>query len=199
MAAGDLASASRQRTAATRSMAAFTFLSGIFFLTLDADAYMTDHRTTDASATKQADVAPCPSGRMGGADWALLALLAVGLGVICVTVGDYGISWDEKVQKEYGEAVLRYFLSAGQDKSCNGLGNLRFYGPTFELVTAAISRLWSEHAYLVRHAVTAITALLTLPALVRIGRQLNSPWVGLQAEKVTSHIMQAEKVTRQKR
>ena len=138
---------------------------------------MKDQGTTEPIAMKPADVAP-PTGR-GSAGWALLILLAVGLGTICVTAGDYGVSWDESVQRQYGEGVLRYFVSGGRDKSCNSFGNLMFYGPTFELLVAAISQLWADHVYIVRHAATAVAALLTIPALLRIGRHLGSTWVGL--------------------
>ncbi len=140
---------------------------------------MKDQATTEPVAMKPAHARlPWPR-HIHGATWALLGLLAVGLGVICATVGDYGISWDENVQRAYGDAILRYFASGGQDKSYNSIGPLRFYGPTFELPVAAISHLWTNHVYIVRHVATAITALLTVPALVRIGRHLGSRWAGL--------------------
>lgn len=140
---------------------------------------MKDQGTTEPVAMEPADAGLTWPRQIRGATWALLAFLALGLVVIAATVGDYGISWDENVQRAYGEAILRYFASGGHDKSGDSLGALRFYGPTFELLVAAISHLWANHVYIVRHVATAITALLTVPALVRIGRHLGSSWLGL--------------------
>ncbi len=90
---------------------------------------------------------------------------------------DYGITWDEGVQSTYGELVLDYFASGGQDESCNEYLNLRFYGPLFESTAALVYRVAGGWKYEIRHAAIGLAGLLTLVAVWRPGRRLGSPAV----------------------
>ena len=65
--------------------------------------------------------------------------------------------------------------------TANVFSNLRFYGPGFELLSALIYRPWPDLAYLLRHVLSALAGLLTIPALYRIGRHFGSAWIGLLA------------------
>ncbi|MDH5755365.1 MAG: hypothetical protein OEZ55_01685, partial [Nitrospinota bacterium] len=69
--------------------------------------------------------------------WLSLFVFVV-LATALATYRDYGISWDEYVQSEYGQLALRYYSSGGEDKSCLEFRNLRFYGPVFEMAAAAL-------------------------------------------------------------
>ena len=65
----------------------------------------------------------------------MLPVMAVSLVVLAVcllTIEDYGISWDEKVQRDYGVLAADYFRTLGEDKSCNNYLNLRYYTPVYE-------------------------------------------------------------------
>lgn len=129
------------------------------------------------------------SGRAAGRVWrrvvypAIAAgmLFAMGLLLAVTTAGDYGVAWDDRVQTRYGHLVLDYFLTAGQDRSCNAFLDLCFYGPPVELGAAVLARLQPERGMERRHLLTALIALLSIPALYRWGRVLGNRWVGLLA------------------
>ena len=54
------------------------------------------------------------------------------LALCALTADDYGISWDEKVQRDYGVLASAYYRTMGEDKSCNSYLNLRWYTPVYE-------------------------------------------------------------------
>jgi hypothetical protein len=115
------------------------------------------------------------------ASLAAACLVAVGLGLIGWTAADYGVAWDDYVQSRYGDLVLDYFLSGGQDRACNEFLDLRFYAPTFEIVAAGAARLFPDRAIELRHVLCGIVALLAVPPLVGFGRLLGRPWLGVIA------------------
>lgn len=69
-----------------------------------------------------------------------VAVAAVVLGLCLLTVEDYGISWDEKVQREYGVLASNYFRTLGEDKRCNSYLNLRFYTPIYETILHVVAQ-----------------------------------------------------------
>jgi hypothetical protein len=102
-------------------------------------------------------------------------LLIVTAAVSAIVFTDYGITWDEGVQSTYGELVLDYFASGGRETRANEYFNLFYYGPLFESVTAAAYRVAGGLKYEIRHAAIGLAALLTLVAVWRFGRKLDSP------------------------
>jgi hypothetical protein len=90
------------------------------------------------------------------------AVLLFGLGAVFVLHDDSGATWDESVQAEYAELVLAYFRSGGEDRRCNEYLDLRYYGPLFELVPAALSEGEPFDAG-ARHLFMGLVALLALP------------------------------------
>jgi hypothetical protein len=44
------------------------------------------------------------------AAWVVLFLLGLAIH------GDYGITWDEEIQQQYGEGLIRFYASFGQDQ-----------------------------------------------------------------------------------
>jgi 4-amino-4-deoxy-L-arabinose transferase-like glycosyltransferase len=108
-----------------------------------------------------------------------LLLLCVGLGVIVATYEDYGVTWDESVQARYGELVARYFLSGLRDTAASSYADTRYYGPPFELAAALVCALRPSALWETRHLLVALVALLTVPAVARLGRLLGHPWIGL--------------------
>jgi hypothetical protein len=108
-------------------------------------------------------------------------LMLAGLIVIACTAADYGVAWDDYVQTRYGELVLNYFLSGGEDRACNEFLDLKFYAPTFEVVAAAAARLFPARAIELRHVLCGAVALLAVPPLVGFGRLLGRPWLGVIA------------------
>jgi 4-amino-4-deoxy-L-arabinose transferase-like glycosyltransferase len=112
---------------------------------------------------------------------AALALAVAGVVVISLAADDFGVAWDDWVQTRYGELVLDYFASGGTNRACNDYLDLRFYAPAFELPAAMLCRLWPDRAIELRHALCALVALTSIPALFWLGRILGNPWIGVLA------------------
>ncbi|MCA9164487.1 MAG: hypothetical protein KDA62_15965 [Planctomycetales bacterium] len=106
-------------------------------------------------------------------------LVFVGAIVVIIAAPDYGVAWDDSVQTRFGALVLDYFLSAGQNRACNELLDLRLYGPPVELLAAAAARYAPDRLIETRHLLCGLLALLSVPALFRWGRLLGQPWLGV--------------------
>lgn len=113
----------------------------------------------------------------------LLVLLAVSL----ATFRDYGISWDDRVQKEYGEQVLAYYDSGFADRRAitpnddADDGNLPYYGGSFDLVSALINKVSPLGTYPTRHLLGAIVGLIGLFAAWRLGERIAGARAGFLA------------------
>jgi hypothetical protein len=81
----------------------------------------------------------------------LAVLLAVGIAAF----DDYGISWDERVQRQYGQEVFAFVTEGDQQLF---MDRHRYYGPVFELLLYSLERAFgledSRDIYLLRHLVT---------------------------------------------
>jgi hypothetical protein len=77
-------------------------------------------------------------------------LLFVGLGVF----RDYGVSWDERVQREYGEKVYNYIANGDRELF---MDRHRYYGPVVELMLYSLEKGLglddTREIYLMRHLV----------------------------------------------
>ncbi len=113
--------------------------------------------------------------------WALVALLIAGWFCALRVVDDYGISWDESVQAEYAEQVWSYFATGGDDRSCNGYLDLKYYGPTADLAAAAAYRHLPHEKFTIRHLTSALFGLLTIIPLYGLARLSGRPWLGVLA------------------
>ncbi len=97
-------------------------------------------------------------------------ILFLYLVIILFTWRDYGVTWDENVQSRYGELVLQYFDSGGEDRSCNTYFDLKYYGPVFELVCAAWYQSAQDLKVEIRHLCIALCAVMTVVAVALFGR-----------------------------
>jgi len=84
---------------------------------------------------------------------------------IFVTFRQYGITWDESLQSRYGEVTLAH------DPAVATLRDVRYYGPLFETVAAAVYRVVPCDKYDVRHLLIALTGLATVIAAGRFCRR----------------------------
>ena len=109
--------------------------------------------------------------------------------VLCwLTAEDYGISWDEKVQRQYGVLALDYYRTLGEDTRCNNFLNLRYYTPVYETalhVAAKQAAPWQlgppayptplAAEYAVRHtlnSVVGVSALLATGCIAQLVRRV---------------------------
>ena len=110
------------------------------------------------------------------AAWALLAALAVGA---LLVFRDFGVTWDESLQQHYGELVLHYFATLGRDHGAFTYRDLRYYGPAFDLLAAALTRISPLGLYETRHLLGAGVGILGVAGAWRLGRRLAGPRAGL--------------------
>ncbi len=90
---------------------------------------------------------------------------------------DFGITWDESVQSQYGELALDYYASGLRDDACNSFLNLKYYGPLFEMACALVYRIADDLKFEIRHICTGLAAALTVIGVVKIGSWFPHPVV----------------------
>ena len=89
--------------------------------------------------------------------------------MILVSFREYGLTWDEEDQRNYGEAVLRWYGSAFRDRSALSYLNLYLYGGFFEVVAQLVTRLSPLGVYETRHLVNAAFGLVAIATTYRLG------------------------------
>ncbi|MDX2195035.1 MAG: tetratricopeptide repeat protein [Cytophagales bacterium] len=82
---------------------------------------------------------------------------------------DYGISWDEKVQRDYGKDIIKYFESGKRDTTIFDMNKhlyftMLYYGCSFDVVTGAIhSKLMPDtDEFALRHFINAIFGVVLM-------------------------------------
>jgi len=111
------------------------------------------------------------------------ALLGVALVVGLATVRDYGITVDEFNADDYGPKALAWYTSGFADRSQFETVEdfLWYYGPWFQSLTAFVQSFGLANPLTVRHAMTFLTGVAGLAALLPIARLAVGRWVGLAA------------------
>ncbi|MDD3288291.1 MAG: glycosyltransferase family 39 protein [Alphaproteobacteria bacterium] len=99
--------------------------------------------------------------------------------VVLFTFRDYGISWDEEIQSQYGQAVVDYYMSGFVDYRFAQIFNLHLYGGMFDGLAAVLAENSPLGMYPTRHLLNAIFGLLGLWGTWRLGRVLGGNSVGL--------------------
>src|SRR5882757_4603638 len=88
-----------------------------------------------------------------------IVLIAVGI-LILFTFRDYGVTWDEELQSQYGLAVVDYYLSFFQDHRYEEIFNLYIYGGMFDGLASIFDRYTPFSLYETRHLLNALVGLL---------------------------------------
>lgn len=136
--------------------------------------------TATSSAKTRAGFSPALWDRMA---LCLLILLFV---AVAFTFRDYGITWDEEIQRAYGEKLLSFYGSWFQDRSVFALDNLFYYGGLFEIVAALAAKISPLGVYETRHLLCACVGLLGAVGSWRLARMLGGPRAGLIALALTA-------------
>lgn len=117
----------------------------------------------------------------------LLLYLVAGL----LIVDHYGVSWDEEINRKFGERTLAYALSTlgvadgkGRASAEPGRHAVAEYGPFFELVLAGAERAFrpedSRAVYLLRHRVTFLAFWCGVAAFfLLLRRAFDDGWLAL--------------------
>lgn len=88
-----------------------------------------------------------------------LALFLIATAFVFLTFRHYGVSWDERLQWEYGEKVFRYYSSLFRDHSWISTGDLFYYGGFFELIAVLAARMLPLGVYETRHLIIALCGI----------------------------------------
>lgn len=113
----------------------------------------------------------------GRSAWDLLmaAVIAAAAVVVLATFRDYGITWDEPPQNEYGKLVLRWYTSFFADTSANEYINLYYYGGLFDLVVACLNLVSPLGEYETRHLLNAAVGLFGIAGCWHLARTIAGP------------------------
>jgi len=110
--------------------------------------------------------------------WLFYALLLGVAILILVTFLDYGLTWDEEVQRNYGEQVISWYRSGFRDRSALSYLNLNLYGGFFETVAQLATRILPFDVYESRHLVNAAFGLVAIATTYRLGAYVANPMGG---------------------
>ncbi len=113
--------------------------------------------------------------------YAAIGLMGLLLLVVIATFTDYGITWDEELQSQYGQAIADYYVSGFKDMRFTQIYNLYLYGGTFDGLAALINAHMPLIVYDVRHLLNALFGLLGLWGTWRLGRFIGGDFAGLVA------------------
>lgn len=120
-------------------------------------------------------------GWLGGVHWADVASV-LGLGalsvVILLTLGDYGLTYDEEPHVRLGERVLDFYASGLRPQVAL---NRSAYGAGFDLAAALLRRLSPWDEFRTNHWLCVFVAQLGLLGTWRLGRLVAGPAAGLVA------------------
>ena len=111
---------------------------------------------------------------------AVVVLGVVGI-VALLTFRDYGLSWDDYTHSEYGDLLLKFYLSGLRDQRALSWVNLYYYGGGFDLLAALAAKLLPFTLFETRRLMGAAVGVLGLFVTWRIGRRVGGPAVGLIA------------------
>jgi hypothetical protein len=109
------------------------------------------------------------------------AVLVALLAVMLATVLDYGMTADEPVQNRYGNRLVRWYATLGEDRSAVEQHDTWLYGGVFELLAKAAEVVSPLDVYETRHVVNTLFGFLGLLAVWWLGEGLGGPLAGLLA------------------
>ncbi|MDR3424446.1 MAG: glycosyltransferase family 39 protein [Alphaproteobacteria bacterium] len=112
------------------------------------------------------------------AAWAVFAVVLV---LILLTFLDYGITWDEELQSQYGLAIADYYASWFKDHRFDEIFNLYLYGGMFDGLAAVVDQYLPLRIYDSRHLLNALFGLLGMWGTWRVGRLLGDGATALLA------------------
>ena len=113
-------------------------------------------------------------------DLSIGLLLSVGV-LIVLTFPNYGIIWDEEVQRQYGLLLLNYYASGLDDLSAFNFDNLYLYGGGFDMAGALLERVSPYGPDETRHLLGGLIGLLGMTGAWRLARLLGEERAGFFA------------------
>jgi hypothetical protein len=116
-----------------------------------------------------------------------LALLLIAAVLALLTFRSYGVTWDEDMQRWYGDLVLDNYLSwVGLAKKPHWLllysyGDLYNYGAVFDMTASAVTRFSPLGVFETRHLLNAVVGLVGVAGAWKLGNRLGGARAGFFA------------------
>ncbi|NRB52155.1 MAG: glycosyltransferase [Saprospiraceae bacterium] len=90
---------------------------------------------------------------------------------------DYGITGDEEVQKIYGEKLLSYYETDGEENSALSYKNLYYYGGLFDYTAAWANKyIGGLDEYEMRHVLNALVGFLLMLFTGLLAKEMSGSW-----------------------
>src|SRR5262245_23521084 len=107
-------------------------------------------------------------------------ILALALVIGLATASHYGMTVDEFNTDDYGPKALAWYTSGFTDRSHFETVefSLWYYGPWFQMLTAAVQSLGLAHPLTIRHVLTFLVGLGGIAALYPMARLSFGRWAG---------------------
>lgn len=125
---------------------------------------------------------PSPAQKVGNAP---LGRVIFGVAIILLLFAmptlsvDFGITGDEVLQKNYGDDVLAYYESCGENTKCLEWEHLSYYGGLFDYSSSILAQKFPNvDVYNVRHAFNSLFGFLAMLFIGLLGRRLTLRWWG---------------------
>ena len=112
--------------------------------------------------------------------WSAFAVAVISLFALAAVAlfRDYGIPWDEPVQKEYGDRILRWYESGFSYQGALEWKNTFLYGGFVESLLELFALRSPLGVYETRHLITPLFGIIGLIAVQRIGSLLGGAPAG---------------------
>lgn len=91
---------------------------------------------------------------------------------ILLTFADFGITYDEPRDHEYGRLIWRFYLSGFQDRGLLAYHDLKIYGGLFEMIAWPLCALSPLGDYATRHLLNALTGAIGIVGCFKLGLAL---------------------------
>ena len=110
--------------------------------------------------------------------WVLFAGLCLMVGL---TFRNYGITYDEEVQKTYGDLIVRWYATRGADTGALTYINLYLYGGLFDTLASLVNLVSPFGTYETRHLLNGLVGVLGVAGCWKLARVLGGPRAALFA------------------
>src|SRR5579863_3825675 len=116
-----------------------------------------------------------------------VALLLIAAALVLLTFRSYGVTWDEDMQRWYGDLVLDNYLSwVGLARKPHWLllysyGDLYNYGAVFDITASALNRVSPLGVFETRHLLNALVGLVGVAGAWKLGNRLGGARAGFLA------------------
>jgi hypothetical protein len=115
------------------------------------------------------------------ADALSIGALFIVAAIAALTFRDYGLGWDDYTHSQYGDLLLKFYISGFTDRRALSFVNLYMYGGGFDMSAAALAKILPFGLFETRRLCGAIVGILGLIATWRIARRIGGPVAGLLA------------------